>query len=172
MWVRILGRESKITFMFSMMGYVPGLSDVDMEDTVEKPDWDDDVIVVGDIVEVATLYGQPALSRSENFDTKAQLRVLGAAQGDRTVYIMLVTDADTKHILPNTRVDKRMAKEFGIESRFIGELAIAISDLHTRRIVKQQRGRWCEKCDEYSEDVRTEYTEIYFCYACRENPCR
>ena len=155
--------------MFGMLGLIPDLREEDVE--AEKTAWYES-IVPGDIVEVATRYGKPALAKSENFDDKAQLRVLGSVQGDRLIFVMLVTAADAKHVVANTRVDKRMLHDYGIESRFLGEEAIVVTDLHARRIVKEQRGRWCEKCDEYNEDVRTDYAEVYFCPTCRDNPWR
>ncbi len=157
--------------MYGMFSFIPDQNDDDTEETVEDPFWSGDNVVVGDIVEVATRYGKPALSKSNNYDDKAHLRILGLAQGDRILYVMLVTNADVQ-ILSNTRVDKRMAQDYGIETRFIGEEAIVVSDLHVRGIVKKQRGRWCEKCDEYNEEVRMEYSTVYYCHTCRENPWR
>ncbi len=146
--------------------------------TCENGDDDDeclpalsDDLAAGDIVEVATRYGKPALAKSDNYDDKAHLRILGMAQGDRMVYILLVTGADVQ-ILSNTRVNARMAHDYGIEERFIGEEAITVSDLHVRSVVKRQRGRWCGKCDEYNEEVRVDHSEAYHCRACRENPWR
>ncbi len=156
--------------MFGLLGFIPDLPEEPAVEPVAKLTWDD--VVPGDIVEVATRYGKPALAKSENYDDMAQLRVLGSVQGDRIVFVMLVTEADVKHVLPNTRVTKRMIDEYGIEKRFLGDEAILVSDLHVRGMVKQQRGRWCEKCDEYNEDVRTDYAEVYYCLTCRENPWR
>lgn len=159
--------------MFGMIGFIPDLREVDVEEPDEDPAaWNEDDVTPGDIVEVATRHGKPVLAKSQNYDDKAQLRVLGSAQGDRIVYVMLVTQADVEHVKPNTRVDKRMLHDYGIEKRFLGEDAIVVSDFHMRRIVKQQRGRWCEKCDEYNEEVRTDYSEVYFCPTCRDNPWR
>ncbi len=155
--------------MFGMLGFIPDLREVDLEETVEKPA---PTIVSGDIVEVATRYGKAVLATCKDYDTVAHLRVLGQCQGDRMIYVMLVTGGDVKHILPSGRVDKRLSREYNIDGRFFGEESVIVTDLHVRGLVKEQRGRYCEKCDEYNEDVRTDYSEVYFCGTCRENPWR
>jgi len=126
-------------------------------------------VVVGDIVQVATKHGKPVKTDCVDYDSVAQLRILGEAMGSR---VMLVTGGDMKHVLPTGRVNKRMMSEYAIESRFMNEDYVIVTDLHIRALVKQQRGRFCEKCDEYNEDVRTEYSEVFYCTACRQNPWR
>ena len=144
----------------------------DDDTTVVQPS--EDEIVPGDIVEVATKWLKPVSKCNKDYDDTAQLRVLafGRDDDDSVLYVMLVTDADVKHIWPTTRVSIQIARDYGIEKRFVGDDAIFIPKSHVRSIIKQQRGRWCEKCDEYNEDVRIEYTEVYYCLTCRENPWR
>jgi hypothetical protein len=156
--------------MFGSFGLIPDLQDVDVEEKPVKPEPLD--IIPGDIVSVATRWGKAVAREADDFDSMATARVLGWAQGDRVIYMLLVTEADYKHILPTARVDKRMIREYGIENRFLGEEAVVVSDLQLRSVVKEQRGRWCEKCDEYNEDVRTDHSQVYFCSTCRENPWR
>jgi len=156
--------------MFGMLGFIPDLREIDTEETVEKPQLP--TFMRGDIMEVATKYGKAVLSNCKDYDTVAQLRVLGECQGDRLIYVMLVTGGDVKYILPSGRVDKHISREYNIDGRFFGEECVIVTDLHVRRLVKEQRGRHCEKCDEYNEDVRTDYSEVYYCGTCRENPWR
>lgn len=161
--------------MFGLLSLLPEFpeNDLDDADTVVETVVDlRPIILVGDIVEVATRYGKPVLATCKDYDTIAQLRVLGQCQGVRLLYAMLVTGGDMKHVVPTARVDKRMSKDYNIESRFLGDDSVVVTDEHVRMIVKEQRGRHCEKCDEYNEDVRSDCSVVYYCGTCRDNPWR
>ncbi len=133
----------------------------------------DDSVHVGDIVKIATRAKKPVLMTSENFNDVAQLRIVGEAKGDRLLYLCLVTAGDAEHVNPTVIIDKgKQAHNYGVDPFFYGCDGIIISDLHIRGIAKKQRGRFCEKCTEYNEDVRTPLTEVYLCLVCRENPYR
>lgn len=159
--------------MWGMIGLSPGWIPELEEEAGEKVSWDaDDAIHVGDIVAFATRNKRPVLITSENFDDTAELRVLGMAQGDRTLYLCLITGADIEHVSPTTIVGRGQAYDYGVEPRFQGCDAIIVSDLHIRRIAKKQRGRSCDKCTDYNEDIRMPANEPYMCLTCRQNRWR
>lgn len=157
--------------MWGMFGLVP---DLDLEEEAgEKVSLDsDDNVQVGDIVTVATRALKPVLETSENYDDKAELRVVGEAQGDRKVYLCLVTDGDAVHINPTVIIGNGQAFDYGHDPRFNGCDGIILSEFHVRGIAKKQRGRSCVKCTEYNKDVRIPKEEAYYCRTCRENPWR
>ncbi len=132
----------------------------------------DDVVRVGDIISVATRSKKPLFQTSQNYDNIAQLRVLGIAIGDRTLYLCLVTAGDAEHINPTVVVGKGQAFDFRADEFYHGCEGVIVSDLHVRGIAKKQRGRFCDKCTEYNEDVRIPLTDPYLCMTCRENPWR
>lgn len=159
--------------MWGMFGLSPDWLSQQNEESGEKVSWDsDDTVHVGDIIVVATRSKKPVLQTSENYDDLAQLRVLGQAQGDRMLYLCLVTAGDSEHITPTVIVGRGQAHDYGVDPFFNGCDGIILSEFHLRRIAKKQRGRFCEKCTEYNEDVRTPETEPYLCLTCRENPWR
>lgn len=154
--------------MWGMMGLAPDwATEFDAEFVEER----DDKVHVGDIIVVATRSKKPVLKGSENFDDIAQLRVLGEAQGERTLYLCLVTDGDSEHVNPTVTVGRKQAFDYGHDPRFNGCDGIILSDIHVRGIAKKQRGRSCAKCTDYNEDAPSE-PERYLCLTCRENPWR
>jgi hypothetical protein len=158
--------------MWSMMGLSPDwMSQTTAEG--EEVAWDsDDNVHVGDIVVIATRALKPIFKTSENVEDQAELRVLGEAQGDSKMYICLVTAGDAEHVRPTIVVGKNQAFNYGVESRFYGCDGIIVTENHIRRIAKKQRGRHCEKCTDYNEDIRMAADEAYLCLTCRQNPYR
>lgn len=157
--------------MWHMIGHLPDWQSLQDEEKGEKEALNpDDMIHVGDIIKIATRAMKPVLVTSENYNDFAQLRVVGEVKGDRTLYLCLVTDGDAEHVCPTVIIDKGQAHNYGVDPFFNGCNGIIVSDLHIRGIAKKQRGRFCEKCTEYNEDIRT--TEPYLCLTCRENPYR
>ncbi len=131
------------------------------------------LIVIGDIVEIATRNRKPILVTSNRFDDRAQLRVLGEAiDMERTMYLLLVTDGDAAHVTPTWIVNKGHIVDFRVDPRFIGCDCIISSRLYMRRVIKEQRGQFCKKCTEYNEEARIQFGEKYLCRSCRENPWR
>ena len=159
--------------MWGMFGLPLDLTSTDSEEDGEKMLWDsNDIVLVGDIVVVATRAKKPVMATSKNFDDLAHLRVLGEAQGERKLYLCLVTAGDSEHINPTTIVGKKHAFDYDVDKFYHDCDGVIVSDNHVRGIAKKQRGRFCEKCTEYNEDVRMLETEAYMCLACRENPWR
>lgn len=156
-----------------MMGFAFDWNvDFDKETDEKKATLDSsDSVHVGDIVTIFTRAKKPIFATSSNYDDMAQLRVLGESKGDRTLYLCLVTDGDAEHISPTVIVGKNQAHDYNVEPFYRGCDAIIVSDLHLRGIAKKQRGRFCDKCTEYNEDVHVE-DERYLCHVCRENPWR
>jgi hypothetical protein len=158
--------------MFGMMGLTPDWNEVldDEENTTMSTD---DIIEQDDIVEVATCELKPTLCTSTRYEALASLRVLGTTISDeRTLYLLLVTDVDAAKIISNVVVDKRHMLEYDVEDRFYGDNAIVVSELHIRRIVLKQNGRFCVRCKEYNRHVRIPKSEAYVCQACVLNPYR
>ncbi len=154
--------------MWGMLGLMPDfVSEFDEDLGGEPPDR----VRVGDIISIATRAKKPVFKASENFDDLAQLRVLGEAEGDRHLYLCLVTAGDAEHVNPTVVVGKKHAFDFGPEERFHVCEGVIVSDLHVRGIAKKQRGRSCGKCTEYNEDASHD-EEAYLCRTCRENPWR
>lgn len=158
--------------MWGMIGLSPDwLSDVTEEG--DNLAWDtEDLVHVGDIVMIATRSLKPVFKNSVNFDDRAELRVLGEAQGDSKMYICLVTAGDAEHVKPTIIVGKGQAFDYGVDPRFYGCDGIIVTENHIRHIAKKQRGRHCEKCTDYNEDVRLAVSEAYLCLTCRQNPYR
>lgn len=156
--------------MFGMMGLAPDWNEVlDCEENTAMST--DDIIEQDDIVEVATRDMLPVLCTSTRYDCLAHLRVLGEARDDgRTMYLMLVTDVDAPKIISNVRVDKWHTSEYNVEDRFFGDNAIVVSDLHVKRIVMKQNGRFCGNCKDYNRDVRLPKSLEYVCQRCVTNP--
>lgn len=158
--------------MWGMIGLSPDwLSDVTDEDDNLGLN-PEDLVHVGDIVVIATRLLKPVFKNSVNFDDRAELRVLGETQGDSKMYICLVTAGDAEHIKPTIIVGKSQAFDYGVDPRFYGCDGIIVTENHIRYIAKKQRGRHCEKCTDYNEDVRLAADVAYLCLACRQNPYR
>jgi hypothetical protein len=161
--------------MFGMIGLAPDWEEVlDEEGPAMSKD---DIIEQDDIVEVATRDLKPVLCTARRWDELAQLRVLGETQTEseessRTLYLLLVTDVDASKVAPSVRVDKWRTIEYEVEDRFFGESAVIVSELHIRRIVLKQNGRFCSRCKDYNRDVRLPKTLDYVCKACMLNPYR
>lgn len=158
-----------------MMGLAPDWEEV--LDSEEGPVMSsDDIIEQDDIVEVATRSLKPVLCTSVRYDELAQLRVLGEmqveAEENRTMYLLLVTHADETKVAATVTVDKWRAVEYDVEDRFVGDPAVIVSELHIRRIVLKQNGRFCSRCKDYNRDVRLPKTLEYVCQACVLNPYR
>lgn len=134
---------------------------------------DSERIVVDDIVEVATRDRRPVLSSAMRFDALANLRILGEnRRGAVTEYLALVTAGDEDHVLPTLTVERCLLRDYDVDPRFHGENALLLSELFVRRIVQRQRGRFCQRCEDYNRDVRMEHDEVYFCLSCKNNPYR
>lgn len=156
-----------------VFGLAPELQSLQDEEKGEDTALDsDNSVCVGDIIKIATRMNKPVLMSSVDFNDLAQLRVVGEAKGDRTLYLCLVTAGDAEHVNPTVVIGRGQAHDYGVDPFFHGCDGIIISDLHIRGIAKKQRGRFCEKCTDYNEDVRTPTTEAYLCRTCRENPYR
>lgn len=149
-----------------MVGLTPSCDEDDEAFDEEPP------FVVGDIVEVATRLRKPVVANSLRFDDVAQLRIIGEAEDQRRVFVMLVTQGDAEHVCPTLTVAKHHCVNFGVDERFLDCEGIIVSEHHVRRVVKQQRGAWCVKCSDYNEDVRLDDGQPWLCAACRDNPWR
>lgn len=161
--------------MFGMIGLAPDWEDVLDEEGPTMSE--DDVIEQDDIVEVAVRDMKPVLCTSTRYDELAQLRVLGESQTDaedsrRTLYLLLVTNVDASKVAPTVHVDKWRTAEYDVEDRFYGDPAVIVSELHIRRIVMKQNGRFCSRCKDYNRDVRLPKTLAYVCQSCVANPYR
>jgi hypothetical protein len=158
--------------MFGMMGLAPDWNEVlDGEENAAMST--DDIIEQDDLVEVATRELKPVLCTSTRYDELAHLRVLGEAQAEaRTLYLLLVTDVDAAKISATVMVDKWHMLEYDVEDRFYGDAAIVVSELHIRRIVLKQNGRFCSRCKDYNRDVRLPKDQDFVCQACVLNPYR
>jgi len=159
--------------MFGMMGLAPDWNEVlDGEESTTMSE--DDIIEQDDIVEVGTRELKPVLFTSERYEELAHLRVLGKACGSegRTLYLLLVTDVDASKVVSNVKVDKWHTTEYNVEDRFYGDNALVVSELHVKRIVLKQNGRFCVRCKDYNRDVRLPKSEAYTCQACVLNPYR
>jgi len=161
--------------MYGMIGLAPDWEELLDEEGPTMSE--DDIIEQDDIVEVATRDLKPVLCTARRWDELAQLRVLGETQTEseessRTLYLLLVTDVDASKVAPTIRVDKWRTTEYEVEDRFFGESAVIVSELHIRRIVLKQNGRFCSRCKDYNRDVRLPKTLDYVCKACVLNPYR
>jgi hypothetical protein len=158
--------------MFGMMGMEPGWNE-QLDDDGDGSSPMNDFIEQDDIVEVATRELIPVLRSTTKYDQLAHLRVLGEMMTDsRTLYLLLVTDVDASKIMSNVKVDRWHTVEYDVESRFYNDNAIVVSELHIRRVVLKQNGRFCVRCKDYNRDMRLPKNEIYTCQACVLNPWR
>ena len=84
--------------MWGMIGLSPDWMSTSNSESDENVAWDsDETVHVGDIIRVATRNRRPVLMNSINYDDHAELRILGTAIGDSTLYMCLVTDGDAEH---------------------------------------------------------------------------
>jgi len=75
-------------------------------------------------------------------------------------------------VTPTLSVGRSQAHDFNVDPYYHDCDGIIVSDLHIRGIAKKQRGRFCDKCTDYNEDVRIPLAEPYLCMTCRDNPWR
>lgn len=126
-----------------------------------------------DIIEVATRDKKPILCTSTNYDELAHLRVLGKIKTEtHELYLLLVTNADIDKISSITRVNRQHLIDYDIENRFFDEMAVNISELHVRRVIAKQDGRFCNKCKEYNRHTNIPKNVEYTCKSCIFNPYR
>lgn len=150
----------------------------DWNDSLEEDEYDsksfNEVVEQDDIIEIATRNLKPILCTSSNYDELAHLRVLGENKSAeiRTLYLLLITDVDASKVASTIKVDKKNSREYNVEDRFLGENAIIVSELHIRRVVLKQNGRFCSRCKDYNRDMRLPKNEEYICKSCVLNPYR
>lgn len=148
--------------------------DLESEFDIEESNCSQTIFVEqDDIVEIATRDKKPILCTSTVYDDLAHLRVLGKIKTDtHELYLLLVTNADVDKVLDTTCVNKKHLIDYNIENRFLNELAVDVSELHIRRVVAKQDGRFCKNCKEYNRHVHLPKDAEYICQSCIFNPYR
>lgn len=128
---------------------------------------------IDDIVQIAVRDMQPVFYTSTKYDELVQLRILGQHHdGECRRYVVLVTGCDSSKIKSSVVVNTKLQKEFGIENRFFGEEAVVMSELHIRKVISKQDGRFCSRCKEYNTHAKISKHIEYTCMHCKENPYR
>lgn len=130
-------------------------------------------VCVDDIVELKIKDMQPVFRGDTKYDALVSLRIVGELwQSSKAHYLVIVTDCDSHVVRSSLKIDKHLAKNYEIDSRFLGCDAIEIARDNIVRVTLAQRGRSCSVCNEYNKDVRVPKSEEYRCQTCKFNPYR
>lgn len=129
---------------------------------------------IDDIV-VCKLLNGVIVQKNEKYDNKISLKIIGRKESafDSTEYVVYVPEYENSRIQINSKVNRTVIKNYGIDPRFLDEYMAYIRPNHICSVDYKADGRRCENCEEYYDKAAANMPDgSFYCSACKLNPWR
>jgi hypothetical protein len=122
----------------------------------------------GDMVQVHTKSNQIVSPYDTSFEEKKTLQVIGSDQYGYYLHIPGYIILNNSYTL-----EPKEAKEYSIDSKFIGELVLYIREGFIAKVINKMDGCVCKKCKEfYHQSQPNQPDGSMICWLCRNYPYR